>query len=80
VELDGDDSGLVSALDAAGIAVQRSGHLLAVDAGGSDAVLDLIRDTVAASDDLGLVRLVPERHRMVELFADAPTEPEPANG
>lgn len=68
VELDGDDQPLVDALAAAGIAARRSGRLLELE-DVDDAGLDLVRDTVAALD-LGLVRLEPRRHRMVELFDD----------
>jgi ABC-2 type transport system ATP-binding protein len=66
VELDGDDQPLVDALASAGIATRRAGVMLELD-GADDAALDLVRDTVAAHD-LGLIRLEPRRHRMVELF------------
>lgn len=72
VELDGDDQPVLEALLAAGIGARRSGHLLELDEA-TERALDLVRDC-AASNNLGLIRLEPGRHRMVELFTDQDRE------
>jgi ABC-2 type transport system ATP-binding protein len=70
VEVDGDHADLVARLGVAGVAVETNGPLLHVDVTDAGAY-DLVRDTVAELG-LGLVRLERERHRMTEIFTDAP--------
>ncbi len=71
VEVLGDVDVLHQHLGGAGVAVHREGNLLHVDVG-DPGVYDLVRDAVAELG-LGLVRVERQRHRMTEIFADAPT-------
>ena len=72
VEVDGDPATLVARLGERGVGVQSHGGLLHVDVTDS-AAYDVVRDAVAELG-LGLVRMERQRHRMTEIFTDAPTE------
>jgi ABC-2 type transport system ATP-binding protein len=72
VEVDGDLAVLLSRLTDAGVVAQSDGKLLHVDVG-DESAYDTVRDVVAELG-LGLVRLEHERHRMTEIFTDAPTK------
>ena len=78
VEVLGDVDVLHQHLSRAGVAVHREGALLHVDVGDPGAY-DLVRDTVAELG-LGLVRVERERHRMTEIFADAPSGAQAGGG
>ncbi len=68
VEVDGDRAPLLAALETAGIPARASGRHLEVSAT-DEHVFDVVRDA-AVQHDLGLLRMQPLRHRMVELFAE----------
>jgi len=72
IEIDGDQTTLLSRLAESGVAVRVDGKLLHVDVS-DDTVHDIVRDTVADLG-LGLVRLERQRHRMTEIFTDNPAD------
>jgi ABC-2 type transport system ATP-binding protein len=67
---DGTDA-LAVRLAAAGLAVRRDGHRLEVQIGAED-TFDHIRDA-AAELGVGLIRLQQRRHRIEEVFTEAPS-------
>ncbi|WP_435744154.1 ABC transporter ATP-binding protein [Nocardioides sp. SYSU DS0663] len=70
VEVDGDHSELARRLSDAGVPVRSEGRLLHVDVA-DETAYDFVRDA-AADLRLGLVRMERQRHRMTEIFTDAP--------
>jgi ABC-2 type transport system ATP-binding protein len=68
VEVTDREQDLRAMLDAGGLTVQPSGHLLLVDIAGEESY-DLVRDAVAQLG-VGLVRMEQRRHRIAELFTD----------
>jgi ABC-2 type transport system ATP-binding protein len=67
---DGTDA-LAGRLAGAGLAVRRDGHRLEVQIGDED-TFDHIRDA-AAELGVGLIRLQQRRHRIEEVFTEAPS-------
>ena len=72
VEVEGDRDALRQRLAEAGVEARSDGRLLHVDVSDT-AAYDVVRDAVADLR-LGLVRMERQRHRMTEIFTDAPTE------
>jgi ABC-2 type transport system ATP-binding protein len=75
VEVEGDPGVLMAELVGAGISAHADGRLVEVSADDARAY-DVIRDAVA-DHDLGLLRMEPRRHRMVELFTETREGAEP---
>src|SRR5262249_7467339 len=79
VEVDDNAAGLGARLTELGLATAIDGHAVLVALAG-DQTYDVVRDAVV---DLGLslVRIEPRRHKLEDLFRDAPTDaPAPATG
>lgn len=74
VEVSDGTDGLADRLRTAGLDVRAEGRMLLVDGPGEDGY-DLIRDTVADLG-VGLIRMQQRRHRIAEVFTEAP-EPTP---